>query len=493
MGTVHVVGLGPGDMSGLPMGTYQLLQKGWPTILRTRVHPVVGDLESNGIAFTSFDELYETIDDFDEMYRDMAARILALGRVHDHVVYAVPGHPLVAEASVQYLLQAQVTDVEVEIGPGQSFLDAAAARLRIDPIDGLLLLDGTALEDRQLNVTVHTLIAQVYQSAIAAEVKLTLMESYPDDYTVTVLRAIGVSGEERVEDVPLYELDRIEWIDHLTTLYVPPIRERALRLRDPWEAVGIVRTLREPGGCPWDRKQTHESLRKYVIEEAYEVAEAIDEGDLDHLAEELGDLLMQVLLHAQIASEYGDFSIRDVFESLSAKLLRRHPHVFGDVRVDNSEDVVRVWEDVKRRERSNDESKESILSGVSLAGPSITVAAEVQKAVSKVGFDWKQIKDVLEKVKEEMTELENEALAERVDAASVSEELGDLFFACVNVGRFLHLDAEALLMQATRKFIARFQFVERSVTEKGVSWDLLTAETLDMLWKEAKIALMSKS
>ncbi|WP_245630132.1 nucleoside triphosphate pyrophosphohydrolase [Alicyclobacillus acidiphilus] len=488
---VHVIGLGPGDISGLPMGTYRLLQQGWPIILRTRIHPVVRDLEAMGIAFTSFDDLYETSDRFDEMYRQMAERVRVQARVHDHVVYAVPGHPLVAEASVQYLLACQEEDLDIEIGPGQSFLDIAAARLQIDPIEGLVLLDGTALSARQLQTTLHTLIAQVYQRSIATEVKLTLMEVYPDDFSITVLRAAGVAGDERIEQVPLYELDRIDWIDHLTTVYVPPLKERMQRLRDPWEAVEIVRILREPGGCPWDRKQTHESLRRYVIEEAYEVAEAIDEGDPAHLAEELGDLVLQVLLHAQIGSEFGDFDVRDVFETLSEKLLRRHPHVFGDVRVETSEDVARVWDAVKQAERAN-ESRESIVSGVSLAGPAITVAQEVQKAVSKVGFDWKQIKDVLEKVKEEMTELENEILRERIRSESVSEELGDLIFACVNVGRFLQLDVEALLMQATRKFVTRFQFVEKRVAEEGYSWNSLSPEALDRLWNEAKIALADK-
>ncbi|MFB5190481.1 nucleoside triphosphate pyrophosphohydrolase [Alicyclobacillus fastidiosus] len=491
MAVIHVVGLGPGDLGGLPMGTYQLLKSGMPIVLRTRIHPVVAQLEEQGFAFEAYDDLYETIDQFDEVYRQMAERLIEKASQGTDFIYAVPGHPLVAEQSVQNLLEQDVPGVQVDIGPGQSFLDIAAARLKIDPIDGLLLLDGTTLAGRMLNSAVHTLIAQVYQPAIAAETKLTLMEVYPDDYEITVLRAAGVAHEERIEQIPLYELDRVPWVDHLTTVYVPPMESRANRLRDPWEAIDIVAALRAPGGCPWDREQTHESLRKYVIEEAYEVAEAIDAADYDHLAEELGDLLLQVLLHAQIGEEFGEFSIRDVFERLAAKLIRRHPHVFAGETAADVSDANQLWDEVKQAERASKDSPR-ILDDVSLSGPALTVAAEIQKAAAKVGFDWKQVKDVLEKIKEEMTELEEELRAgDDTDAAD--EELGDLLFACVNLSRFRKKDAEVLLMRATRKFVDRFNLVESAVRESGRDWDSFSLDELDEFWGNAKIELQDKN
>ncbi|WP_436664088.1 nucleoside triphosphate pyrophosphohydrolase [Alicyclobacillus acidoterrestris] len=491
MAVIHVVGLGPGDLSGLPMGTYQLLTSGLPVVLRTRIHPVVTQLEEQGLVFESFDDLYETVDEFQQVYLEMAKRLFAKAAQGQDFIYAVPGHPLVAEQSVQNLLHMQEPGVDVKIGPGQSFLDIAAARLQIDPIDGLMLLDGTTLVDRALNPTVHLLIAQVYQQAIAAEVKLTLMEVYPDDYEITVIRAAGVTDEERIERIPLYELDRISWVDHLTTVYVPPMDAQAQRLRDLWEAVDIVARLRAPNSCPWDREQTHASLRKYVIEEAYEVAQAIDEEDEEQLADELGDLLLQVLLHAQIGREFGEFTIRDVFARLSAKLIRRHPHVFGSREAEDVTVANQLWDEVKRQEQG-DQGATGILANVSLSGPALMVATDVQKAAAKVGFDWKQVKDVLEKINEEMTELQEEL---RVDENSeaVDEELGDLLFACVNVSRFCKRDAEALLMRATHKFVKRFNWVESSVRASGKDWSAFSADRLDDLWRDAKIALRDKN
>ncbi|TDY46356.1 tetrapyrrole methylase family protein/MazG family protein [Alicyclobacillus sacchari] len=489
MGIVHVVGLGPGDVDGLPVGTYRLLQSGWPVILRTAVHPVVASLPELGVEYESLDDIYETSETFDEAYARMAKRVRERAKTHDHVIYAVPGHPLIAELSVQLLLTTTDSDVVIEIGPGQSFLDVAASRLRIDPIEGLLLLDGTQPASRLLNPRVHTLIAQVYQRQVATDVKLSLMDVYPDDYQVTVVRAAGVAGEERLETVPLYELDRLDWIDHLTTVYVPPVQDAQLTWRDPFAAVEIVETLRGPDGCPWDRKQTHESLRKYVIEEAYEVAAAIDERDPDHLAEELGDLLLQVLLHAQIASEVGDFDVRDVFARLSEKLVRRHPHVFGEGTAQSVDEVNAIWERVKEEEHAKQESRQSTLAAVSFAGPALMVAQAVQTAAAKVGFDWTKLEDVWGKIKEEMNELEIELVRDRRRDAAVAEELGDLLFACVNVARFLQLDAETLLAEATRKFIHRFQYVERRVAEGNESWAEISPETLDSYWNEAKITL----
>lgn len=493
MGVIEVVGLGPGNYDGLSLGTLRALKEN-EVILRTRIHPLVERIESElGRTFDSFDDVYEQGDDFDEIYQVMADRLLAKAQLLDSVVYAVPGHPLVAEQSVQNLLADRVQGVDVKIGPGQSFLDVACATLRIDPIEGFTLLDGTVMTTRLLNPCIHTFIAQVYHPNIATDVKLTLMECYPDDYEVTVLRAAGVIGEENINTIPLFELDRLDTIDHLTTVYVPPMRRQIDRVRDLWESVDIVRRLREPDGCPWDRKQTHESLRKYVLEEAYEVAEAIDEGDSRHLAEELGDLLLQILLHAQIADEFAEFSIRDVCGGLAEKLLRRHPHVFGDVVAEDVAGANAVWDAVKRSEAPNKDFRENtIMSGVSLSGPALMVATDVQKAAAKVGFDWTHIIDVLEKIKEEMNELEAE-FVEGMPSAAVSEELGDLIFACVNLSRALGLDAEAILAKGTRKFVERFSIVETGVEKSARGWADFSVEELDDLWKKAKIAQRRKN
>ncbi|SIS85988.1 bifunctional methyltransferase/pyrophosphohydrolase YabN [Alicyclobacillus vulcanalis] len=488
MGTLHIVGLGPGDPDSIPLGSYEMMRRGFPVVLRTREHPAVKRLEEAHVPFESCDDLYQTSDTFDAVYEAIVARLIHLAEHHPHVVYAVPGHPLVAERAVQMLLAQPHPGVEVELGPGQSFLDLAVASLGIDPIEGLLLLDGLALRQDQLNPRLHTFIAQVYDRDVASDVKLTLMQLYPDEYEVVIVRAAGVRGEERIERVPLYEIDRLPWLNHLTTLYVPPASEAAVLYRDLHEAPRIVEVLRGPNGCPWDRKQTHASLRKYVIEEAYEVADAIDAGDPDHLAEELGDLLLQILLHARIAEEAGEFALRDVFAGLAAKLVRRHPHVFGEEVAETPDDVRGIWEQVKQDERRNEEREESALSGVKFAGPALGVAQEVQKAAAKVGFDWSNEDDVWQKVKEEMNELDMERRREPRDGAKLAAEAGDLLFAVVNLCRFLKLDAESVLAQATRRFARRFRYVEERLRSDGGSWETASPEALDAYWNEAKIA-----
>lgn len=497
---IHVVGLGPGDIQSLPLQTYELLRSGRPVFLRTAVHPVVDALREDGVAFQSFDALYETEAEFRDVYRLIAEQLLDFARREDEIVYAVPGHPLMAEQSVQNLLQASPDDVSIQIGPGQSFVDPVCTALRVDPIQGLLLLDGTDLSAHQLSPGLNTLIAQVFHPRVAGDVKLTLMEVYPDEYPVVVIRAAGVADGERIERVPLYEIDRLEWIDHLTTVFVPAAGEREQQ-RDAWHAARLVKRLRAPGGCPWDRKQTHASLRPYVIEEAYEVADAIDTGDVDKLADELGDLYLQILLHAEIASETGDFSLRDVFAKLSDKLIRRHPHVFGEARARTVADAKALWKAQKALESSVEEGVtnggtsgepegrggQRALADVRWGRPPAHVAMELQNKAAQVGFDWERFDDVLDKLREEVEELTTAFSASAVDRQHVEDELSDVLFTVVNVVRWLELDVDTVLARGNRKFAARFEFVEQKVVQSGHEWHELSADTLDQYWNDAKI------
>ncbi|MDQ0190153.1 nucleoside triphosphate pyrophosphohydrolase [Alicyclobacillus cycloheptanicus] len=492
MSIIHVVGLGPGDLDSLPVRTHRLLRGGHPVFLRTAVHPVVEDLRREGISFSSFDPLYETADDFDQVYRAIAAALLETARGQE-IVYAVPGHPLMAEQSVQYLLR-DAKDVEVRIEGGQSFIDPVCTLLGIDPIEGLLLLDGTAMQVQQITPGVHLLIAQVFHPRVAGDVKLTLMEVFPDEYPVTVVRAAGVSGMERMETIPLYELDRLDWIDHLTTVFVPA-GDAHLQRRDAWYPARLVERLRRPGGCPWDRKQTHESLRPYAIEEAYEVADAIDRGDPDALADELGDLYLQILLHAQIASEAGDFTLRDVFEKLSDKLIRRHPHVFGEdggTRARSPEEAEAIWAEQKAAEAGGSSQgaaqAHSVLDEVRWGKSAFAVAKALQVKAAEVGFDWDKPEDVLEKLREEVEELADEVTAAQRDEEKLTDEFADVLFTVVNLARWLELDIEKSLSAANRKFARRFAYVESQVKASGLAWSDVDVNTLERYWNDAKIS-----
>jgi tetrapyrrole methylase family protein/MazG family protein len=245
----------------------------------------------------------------------------------------------------------------------------------------------------------------------------------------------------------------------------------------------IIAILRGPNGCPWDKEQTHESLKKYLIEETYEVIEAIDSGDIDHLVEELGDVLLQVMLHAQIGEDEGYFAIEDVIEGISAKMIRRHPHVFGNRIVEDSEEVLRNWQEIKKQEKG--ETEASLLDGVSKSMPNLLRAYEIQKKAAKVGFDWQEITPALEKVKEELEEFENEINKESLIDAK--KEFGDILFAFVNVARFLKIHPEEALFETNEKFIRRFRYIEEKVMESGKPIEDYSLEELDRFWDEAKL------
>lgn len=479
--TIEVLGLGAGDLEQLPFGIYKKLMKANHVYLRTKEHPVIEELVQEGLGFTSFDSVYEKHDQFEEVYQEIVKNLLEKAKA-EQVIYAVPGHPLVAERTVQLLLEyGPKEDVDIIIGGGQSFIDAIFQSLKIDPVDGFQLIDGTQLKSSQLQIDQHIFISQVYDQFVASNTKLTLMERLPDDYEVVIVRAAG-SRNEHIERVPLYELDRKITLDNLTSVYVPPVQDEQIMLKNFSKLREIIAVLRGPNGCPWDKEQTHESLKKYLIEETFEVIEAIDSGDIDHLIEELGDVLLQVLLHAQIGEDEGYFAIEDVIEVLSEKMIRRHPHVFGDKKAEDSKEVLRNWQEIKKQEKGDTES--FLLEGISKSMPNLMRAYEIQKKAAKVGFDWQEITPALEKVKEELEEFENEVQQESlVDAKT---EFGDILFAFVNVARFLDIHPEEALFETNEKFIRRFQFIEESVKKSGKSIEEHSLEELDQFWDEAK-------
>ncbi len=246
------------------------------------------------------------------------------------------------------------------------------------------------------------------------------------------------------------------------------------------ELVGVMARLRRKDGCPWDREQSHESLKPYIIEETYEVLDAIDRKDDDELREELGDVLLQIVFHAQIAAEQSRFTMDDVAAAIVEKLKRRHPHVFGNVEVEDSREVLRNWEEIKK-----EEGKDSVLEGVPDGLPALLKAQRVQEKVRRVGFDWESIGGTFDKVREEIGELEK--AVKDGDQAGIEDEFGDILFSLVNVARFLDINAEESLRQTTKKFSHRFRYIENRIEEKGERpIEEYSLEELDALWNEAK-------
>jgi tetrapyrrole methylase family protein / MazG family protein len=481
MNTIYIFGLGAGDIEQLPLGVYRKLKTASPLFLRTKEHPVVAALEEEGVSFTSFDSIYEKHEQFEDVYEEITTILLEQVKKRD-IFYAVPGHPLVAEKTVQLLLEAERRkECRVVIEGGQSFLDALFTTLKIDPIEGFQLIDATSFQGEQLNK--HTIFCQVYDSFIASEVKLTLMEQLPDDYPVYIVTAAG-SKEEKVTKIPLYELDRSTTLNNLTSVYVPPVREEKLLYHRFETLRRVIATLRGPNGCPWDRKQTHESLKRYLLEETYELFEAIDENDDEHMIEELGDVLLQVMLHAQIGEDEGMFSIDDVIRGITEKMIRRHPHVFGDIIVENAEQVVENWQRIKEKEKKD--RSNSLLDDVPKSLPNILKAYEFQKKAAKVGFDWDDVKPMWEKVEEEIAEFKRETLAEQNNRSRLISEFGDILFALINIARYYDINPEEALHSTNKKFYQRFSYIEEQAQKRGVALTSLSLAELDRFWEEAK-------
>jgi tetrapyrrole methylase family protein/MazG family protein len=359
---ITIIGLGPGIPALRTVAAQRAIDTANRIILRTRIHPGLDDLAADA-RVTDCDDLYQSAADFDVLYPAIARRVLGAAQSDGAVVFAVPGHPRIGERSVPLVeAGARELGIPIEVQDAVSFLDVATGILRIDPVaQGLQIADAEELAEiigadpfagGRLGVypTRPLLVAQVYNRDLASAVKIALSRVYPDDYGVTLIRAAGIPSEQSANELPLHALDRQE-VDHLTSLWVPSMSPMEA-VRSPESLTRLVARLRAPGGCPWDREQTPGSLRNSVLEEAYEVADAIDADDHAGLAEELGDLLLLITMQAQIADEHGAFRIEDVFEGVNRKLIRRHPHVFGSVSATTPDAVVATWEGVKATERA---------------------------------------------------------------------------------------------------------------------------------------------
>ncbi len=476
---ITILGLGPGPVEQLTCEAWRILNEADEIYVRTRRHPTLAGLPER-LTVHSFDVFYEQAQDFDQVYEAIAGEVLRLGQRPSGVIYAVPGHPLVGEATVTRILAlAGPAQVPVRIVGAPSFIEPTLVALRLDALAGLQMADALDLAARHhppLNPDVPAIIGQLYDREVASGVKLTLMNQYPDEHPVTLIRSAGMP-EERVEVLPLYELDRHD-CDHLTTLYVPPLPQPGglETFQD------TIARLRAPDGCPWDREQTHQTLRRNLLEETYEALHALDADDREALCEELGDLLLQIVLHSQMAVEAGEFSMAQVIARIDAKIKRRHPHVFGNVHVTGAQEVIANWEAIKHGERQAKASHAaSALSGVPLDLPALAQAEAYGQRAARLGFDWPDVEGVLDKVNEELCELRQAAGPEMRTA-----EFGDLLFTLVNVARWLDIDPEAALRQANARFARRFRAIEEQAQAQGRRLSEMNLTEMEQLWQTAK-------
>ncbi len=476
---ITLLGLGPGDPAQLTRAAWEVLGSADEIHLRTSLHPTVKGFPPKLKVF-SFDHLYENAESFEEVYAGIVEKVLELGQRPQGVVYAVPGDPFVAEATgPEIARRAREMDLPVKVVNGISFLEPVFTAVGLDPFPRLTLVDAVDLSQAHVAAfppDVAVLVAQVYSQIIAAEVKMTLNTVYPDDHPVWLVHAAGTE-EEVVEAIQLYEIDRSRHIGLLTALYLPPLARGT-----SFEAFQeVVARLRAPDGCPWDREQTHQSLRSHLMGEAYEALAAMDAGEPAKMAEEFGDLLLQIVLNAQIASEEGDFNMADILKGIHDKIIRRHPHVFSDVQLDGVQGVLKNWEKLKAEEREEEGDAKGLLAGVPTALPALTQAQEIQDRAARVGFDWPEIEGVVDKIAEEVQEVRK---ANNID--ELSAELGDLFFALVNLSRWKKVDAELALRETNQRFRDRFSHIEEGAKQRGKKLSELTLDEMETLWQDAK-------
>ena len=476
MPRIVVVGLGPGDPSLVTSQTLTAISAISHRYLRTSVHPSAHLVEN---AHT-FDDVYNSSASFDEVYGTIAQELINAALKHNEILYAVPGSPLILERTVSLLRQQ--SEVEIELLSAVSYLDEVWRVLNIDPVEhSVTLIDGHQFAVAAAGRTGAMLVAHTHANWVLSEIKLSIDDPDPET-EVVLLHHIGLP-DQQIVNTTWSEMDRSIEADHLTSLFIPslgtPVAHEMAKFHQ------LARTLRDQ--CPWDMEQTHASLVRYLLEEAYEVVDAIshlDENDPatdDDLIEELGDLLYQIEFHAAIAEEQGRFTMADVARSVHDKLVARHPHVFGDVVVTSSADVESNWEAIKKAEKSH---RTGIFDGVVEAAPSLLFASKMQQRASREGFDWPTIDGPLSKLDEELAEIREAVVAN--DAAEQLAEVGDLLFAVVNVARHLDIDPESALRFAVQKFRTRVEAVETLATKQGQTLKSMTLQELDALWESVK-------
>lgn len=476
---ITIIGLGPGNSQQWTQAAHAHLTAAAEVYVRTSHHPSVGDIAATTHAF---DHLYRPGADSNQAHQAVATAVVQLGQRPDGAIYAVPGHPLVDDPTTP-LIQAEAERhrLPVTILPGLSLREAILTALAITPSGTIQFATAdnfTRLHHPPLSPDQPALISGLTQPSLARQVQQVLLNAHAGSFEVTLLAGFG-TPHQRHWVGPLAQLDP-QNLDELTALYLPadPANCSLPTFQE------TIAHLRAPEGCPWDREQTHQSLRPFLLEETYEVLEALDAANPDALAEELGDLLLQVVLHTQVATGAEDFRMGEVIGHINRKLIRRHPHVFGTVTVNGVADVTNNWEAIKKAEKAakgQTEKTPSALDGIPPALPALAQALAISKRAVRVGFEWPNIEGVLDKLIEEAHEITQAA-----DPAHLEAEIGDLLFSVVNLARWHKIDPESALRATNARFSRRFKRLETLAVAQGKILSQMTIEELDTLWDQAK-------
>jgi len=475
---ITIVTVSTGDTSLLTQGAIQALVHAPLLVLRTGRHPISDWLTAHALSYETFDSLYDASEDFDTFNRKAAKRLLALSQQAD-VVYAVSDATM--DSTISTLRKTIPADTTLSFLPGVSHADRCLALLDVSA-NGLRQYAAEEFRSARVAPGEPLLLCEMHSRECASECKLRLMRLLPDE-TELFFFSGDENGSITSVKLPLYTLDRQPLYNHLTSCFVPAVDQLQRTRYDMDDLIAVMTRLRAPDGCPWDKEQSHESLLTNLLEESYEFIGAVRDGDTAHMYDELGDVLLQVVFHAEIARQHGDFDIDDVTTAITGKMIERHPHIFGTVKADTSAQVLDNWDAIKRSQRgirSVAEAMDDVSTGLSAT----MRADKIQHKAAKIGFDFPDAISALSKVHEEADEvLECLTLKENPEM-----ELGDLFFSVVNVCRLCKKNPDIALFSATNKFVDRFRKMEKSVEKAGKSIGDLTLSEMDVYWEAEKQA-----
>ncbi len=487
MARITIGGMGTASIEHMTLKTHTLLLETEKIFLRTEIHKSAAEIRKIRPDSISFDAFYEKYACFEEVYDKISDEIIACAEKHA-IMYLVPGSAVFAEKSVELLVQkAQQKNISVEILPSVSFVDAVFATMQKDAAHNSKLLDALTFDVNDLDSKSTLLISQVYDSFIASDVKLKLLDYYGAEKKVCVIKE-GGEAQAQVLWTTVGEMDRSIAYDHMSSVYLLPDEE--VNLRDYRSLAQVMKKLRGKNGCNWDKAQDHESLKKYLIEECYEVIDAIDQKDFKALCEELGDVLLQIYFHANIADEEGFFDIRDVYEGINKKMITRHPHIFESRKDLEAEEVKDAWEEIKRKEKGQQNVSES-LKAIPKALPALVYANRLQDKAGRAGFDFDSMDQIYDKIREETEEF-IACMKANNEKTGQKEEIGDWLFSIVNLARFLKIDSEDALKSTSQKFLNRFSVVEELALSDGYEIKALDMEKADLYWEKAKKILKEK-
>ncbi len=463
---IAIIGVGHSNTPTLSQTAQDFLNTATTVFTKLPIPKIVTDFK---IIVKHVVPIFNPADGVADGYQGLAQNLVAAAPA----ALLVPGNPRIDEASLPVIsAMAKTANVALEIFDAPDMLLPTLRAFNLSPTAGLQILDATLLcgyHHSPLEPHRPALITGIYHPDLISPIQRVLQTAYPADVPMMTMTASGVS------EVSLTNLD-----ESASAIYLPPQTER-IGLTAFLETIAH---LRAPNGCPWDRKQTHKTLRPYLLEETHEVLMALDSGDLDGVAEELGDVLLQILLHAQIAHEADNFNMSDIVHHINTKIIRRHPHVFGDVSVNSAEEVTANWAVIKAQEKAENgkgNKAPSALDGVPTSLPALSQALNISQKAVDVGFEWQNIEGVLEKLVEEAREI-----VEADNHDDIESEVGDFLFVVVNLARKMKIDPESALRGTNIRFTRRFKWVEQLARERHLSLQDLNATEWQSLWQEAK-------